>query len=692
MSLERYFALIREQQQKLSGMADAKGILPLRRIYDSLIAQIGGAGGSGKMDIIRKMQIMAAARAAMIKFVRQGADVLNAGAAHIVTKTAGQAFTVLSQMERDRTGRSLVMSEAARDKIAAAQPAPSTLLGSHERSLARYGAHMIGRIDDEVSTGISLGETHTQVVDRIMGTADLEFYQAERIARTELSYAGNSTSRGSIEAESEILNGTVYTQWHENADEDGRPLDTIVCVDSLALHGQIAAAGEEFEQPPTSVFPDFKGRTEVPAYLVGKTWPVPPNRPNDRSIVAPWRPHWGTPGWRWENNARVDKRRPIDEVREEEPQTDEQAAAAQRVQRRYADAMATNQGTEGFRLPASNAPPPPARGSRGGGAAPAAAVEPAPITPLPQRSSYAQAAVAQAPRPPAAVPAASAAEPVHIPAIDHARIDRANLAAIDQMAQQEMATVMPKTVTSKVTAEDHARFERQMERELGKPVTVADVAHAYAPPPGYRAEIVGMPTKAYGGAHIEVNYYDDKTGKLAARMDRSFTEEHVHHTLLMVEPGYQGAGFGDHLNGQAFLRYKKWGVQRVSLDAEYVGRYAWARMGMNFEDPERIFEVGSAFIEKHIPTAEQAARKAALRELVKEPWKLAKWDDGSRHRISHVVKYDESGQVRQEGEFHLGKAILLHDDMKLWQGTMELSEENPGYLNAIRTMQVEKRK
>lgn len=345
MDLKRYLAILREQRHRLEVMARVQGVVPLRGVYDALLATIAKGSGGGKMDRGQQIEIMQRARQAMSRFVRSGADVLNIAAAHVVTATAGQAFGVMSALERDRTGRPLIMSDRARDAIASAGPKPGTLIGAHQRSLARYGAHVVTRIDEQVSAGLALGETHTEVIDRVMGAADLEWYQADRIARTELSYAGNSAARAAIGKEHEIL-GDVYSQWTENADEDGRPLDDIVCVDSLALHGQIAGPGQLFVMPPTSVYPDARGRTEVPLKMIGMTWAHPPNRPNDRSVIGPWRPHWATPGWRWEEEARIDKRKSLEDAEpgQEEPASEEDLAAARRVQVQSAKALAQTQG------------------------------------------------------------------------------------------------------------------------------------------------------------------------------------------------------------------------------------------------------------------------------------------------------------------------------------------------------------
>jgi hypothetical protein len=44
----------------------------------------------------------------------------------------------------------------------------------------------------------------------------------------------------------------------------------------------------------------------VSAKLWGKTFDFPPNRPNDRASLDPWRPGWGIPAWVWDGTQKVD--------------------------------------------------------------------------------------------------------------------------------------------------------------------------------------------------------------------------------------------------------------------------------------------------------------------------------------------------------------------------------------------------
>lgn len=480
MNTRRYLAILREQQRRLEALARSQGAVPLRRNYDALIADITKVSGSGKVDAAGQREILTRTRQAMTQFIRVGSGVLDQAAAHIVTATAGQAFNVVAALEKDRTGRSLVVSDRGRDAIASAGPKPSTLIGAHERSLARYGAHVVIRVQEQIGTGIAIGETHTEILDRVMRTADMEWYQADRIVRTELSYAGNSAARAAIGKEHEIL-GDVFSQWTENADEDGRPLDEIVCVDSLALHGQIAALGESFIMPPTSVYPDARGRTEVPEKMIGKTWDHPPNRPNDRSVIGPWRPHWATPGWRWENSRRIDKRRKLEDAsRDIGKVSDEEKAAARRVQERSATALAATQG-QGTRELGGRA-----RQPRDRPAVPGAAPQPAtPTTQVPASRPP------PAPRPPPATgpaptqsPARPATQPRPTPAAASAPAV-APVSAVPAARQQDRAALpatkpsVASAAASRVSAEKLQAFAQKMERELIKRAVLMGIGQAY---------------------------------------------------------------------------------------------------------------------------------------------------------------------------------------------------------------------
>ena len=118
------------------------------------------------------------------------------------------------------------------------------------------------------------------------------------------SHAFNGTAADAIhDAQDEIPD--MRLRWVEYCnDETGAPLDSRVAVDSIAIHAELAVGGL-FTMPETAPHADAHGNTEVPAALIGKTWPHPPDRPNDRALVQAWRPAWPVPAWVLRNGRRA---------------------------------------------------------------------------------------------------------------------------------------------------------------------------------------------------------------------------------------------------------------------------------------------------------------------------------------------------------------------------------------------------
>jgi len=172
----------------------------------------------------------------------------------------------------------------------------SSLLKMNQGSMQRYGARLVAKVEENLAVSLMTGETPDDAIDRVMDAIGGEWWQAERVVRTELAYADNATISDGIEDLNEEFPGMMQ-RWEELCDPYGRPLDDRVAVDSIAMHGQVAPAGGWFTMPDTAPFPDKKGKTEVPDALVGESWEFPPNRPNDRSVLSPWLKRWGVPGW-----------------------------------------------------------------------------------------------------------------------------------------------------------------------------------------------------------------------------------------------------------------------------------------------------------------------------------------------------------------------------------------------------------
>jgi hypothetical protein len=165
--------------------------------------------------------------------------------------------------------------------------------------MARYGTRLVGQMEEDLALSMATGESVDDAIGRVQDRAGNEWWQAERIVRTESAWAYNVTQMDGTAAVAKDVPGT-WLRWTEHVSDAGVPLDDRVGEDSLALHGQVAAPGGLFTMPPAT--PD--GKLVSPS-LVGQSWQYPPNRPHDRAVVLPWRSEWGSPGWQWKGGRRV---------------------------------------------------------------------------------------------------------------------------------------------------------------------------------------------------------------------------------------------------------------------------------------------------------------------------------------------------------------------------------------------------
>ena len=173
-----------------------------------------------------------------------------------------------------------------------------------EEAFTRYSIDAIEDIERQLALSVLQNETPLQAMDRLEDAVDGEWYRAERIVRTESAFAFNEGHREGIEEAATEVEG-LGEFWSEYCDEDGEPLDERVAVDSIAMTSQVAYPGGVFVMPARAPHPDASGNTKVPPSLAGEEYTCPPNRPNDRSVLLPWAPDWGVPGWRWTGGRRV---------------------------------------------------------------------------------------------------------------------------------------------------------------------------------------------------------------------------------------------------------------------------------------------------------------------------------------------------------------------------------------------------
>lgn len=294
-----YRAVIVDQQQQLARLVKIAGVSPVKRLYEDMLRDLErkmGMAGSGSFDAQRLRGAIAQVKLGLARLTRGVAGAMAIGADVVGLAAARSLLQDAARLERHFTGAvmpiPLLQSARMRGMVAGKV---QSVMRVHEDSMARYGVRVVRRMEGELGQALALGETQSQAIDRVMEAGGLEWHGAERIVRTELSFAASASAREAADQQAEELDGDLWTRWTEHVTDGGAPLDDRVGVDSEAMHGQVAPPGGVFTQPPTS-----RDGATVGDSLVGRQWSCPPNRPNDRAVLVPWRASWGIPGWQWD--------------------------------------------------------------------------------------------------------------------------------------------------------------------------------------------------------------------------------------------------------------------------------------------------------------------------------------------------------------------------------------------------------
>jgi len=309
-------SVLEAQRHRLDRLADRRGIAPLKKLYEdahalslrkihSAMHSMGGDHFTVHHQRFVMAQLWQGQMQLAKKMVGELGD-LSREAQREAVRGVAQDLTRLEHVFRGATVE-LPLEEAATFRGIISGRA-SSLLSRHSSSVARYTAEGVEAIEGVLGSSLLAGETPGETLTRLEQFVDNDWWRAERIVRTESAMAFNLGRRDAIEEASTEL-PDLMMRWTEHCSDDLAPFDDRVGVDSLAMHGQVAAPGEMFHVPPTSPEPENsryrKGVTKVPASLAGSEVESPPNRPNDRAVLLPWRADWGIPAWVWSGNKRV---------------------------------------------------------------------------------------------------------------------------------------------------------------------------------------------------------------------------------------------------------------------------------------------------------------------------------------------------------------------------------------------------
>jgi hypothetical protein len=298
----------------------------------------------------------------------------------------------------------------------------------------------------------------------------------------------------------------------------------------------------------------------------------------------------------------------------------------------------------------------------------------------------------QPPAKPPAAPKPAPAEPAPPKAVTGGSGPgrRRGLEAVAAEAKRPMATKLPSNVTIEANDQAVEMAEKLLEKITGKKIPIAEILSGFNAGPETRMVLrdvhLGKDVVTF-----EWDVFDAKTGQKMTERDGGLVRSiflqdgkaMVHHDFFKLEPEFQGGGAARVLNGNALLRYEKWGIAAAELEAAWAGRYAWASMGFNFVEPEDVISNLKRFVARVGAGWSEARRAeviAAAMGLIDEPWKLAKLDIGELFED----EYNKGATKR----IPFGKAFFLSRDCQMWTGRMRIAADNAGYVNALETLRV----
>ncbi len=297
--------MLADHLRQLDRFATRRGAAKLKGVYDQaqadVIRRLEALGRGSSTFTAHHLRMMAIQiRQGQMRMAAKLADELGDLTKEVQIESLNTLIKSVVKLEKRFTGAApeMPVEEVARFK-GVIDKKKTSLMRMHQTSMSHYGARMVGKMENELAVSLAAGETLDGAVGRVHEVAGGEFWQAERIARTESAWAYNATHADGIVAIAKHM-PDLWQRWTELVSDDGQKLDPRVGEDSVALHGQVCKPGKKFVMPPTT--PD--GRI-VSRSLVGQSWEFPPNRPNCRAVLVPWKPGWGVPGWQWKNGQRI---------------------------------------------------------------------------------------------------------------------------------------------------------------------------------------------------------------------------------------------------------------------------------------------------------------------------------------------------------------------------------------------------
>lgn len=205
-----------------------------------------------------------------------------------------------------------------------------------------------------------------------------------------------------------------------------------------------------------------------------------------------------------------------------------------------------------------------------------------------------------------------------------------------------------------------------------KPPSMEDFEKLFSLGEGYTTKVTSVKQaegkwdkhKLVGGS-VEVSVeFHDKEGNLVGHSYNNFAEEDgkkvVYFQEIKLAESKQGSGAGKQFMRNTIDGYRKMGISSIVMDAEWVGRYTWPRMGFE-PDAKSLEKEKTKFKKWLVQDSEVDISKEAAEKLV---------DSITTMRDLSSVSIDGS---------KAGKGYLLSDRASSYEARLSLDDNDPGF-------------
>lgn len=323
-AVDRVEAAFQSTGRTLERLTKERGIRPMIKLIEAAAAEMERkvrrlAPKDETFTAVQQRAILAQYRAMLVELQPRMTRVLGevSREAQVESIRAMVATIALAELEFEGVVTPLPLTQAARmagiiDKDRA------SLLRQHDVSVRTYGIDSITAAEKHLSLSFATQKSYSETVAGLFDMVDQSRYRAERIVRTESSFAWSASHASALDDASELIPG-LFRRWVEYVnDQTGAPLDGRVANDSLVLHGQVAFTPTDATMEARSTFlVGGTGGFEMPRdgrvnpKLWGRRYAHPPNRPNDRSRIVGWKVDWPIPAYMVVNGQRMDVKKAL---------------------------------------------------------------------------------------------------------------------------------------------------------------------------------------------------------------------------------------------------------------------------------------------------------------------------------------------------------------------------------------------